>query len=61
MVSQSAIQSIEFFLPFLKGNHQIINSRNAITSCSILSRKYGFDIGEDDITSGLQHTIGLHD
>lgn len=56
MVFQSAIQSIEFPLPSLKGDHQIINAGNAIAACSILSGKYGFDIGEEDITSGLQHT-----
>ncbi|WP_395463335.1 bifunctional folylpolyglutamate synthase/dihydrofolate synthase [Wolbachia endosymbiont of Cantharis cryptica] len=56
MVFQSAIQSIEFPLPSLKGNHQIINAGNAVAACSILSGKYGFDIGEKDITSGLQHT-----
>ncbi|WP_341820987.1 folylpolyglutamate synthase/dihydrofolate synthase family protein [Wolbachia endosymbiont (group A) of Myopa testacea] len=56
MVFQSAIQSIEFPLPSLKGEHQIINAGNAIAACSILSGKYGFDIGEEDITSGLQHT-----
>ncbi|WP_353269825.1 bifunctional folylpolyglutamate synthase/dihydrofolate synthase [Wolbachia endosymbiont (group A) of Myopa testacea] len=56
MVFQSAIQSIEFPLPSLKGEHQIINAGNAIAACSILSGKYRFDIGEEDITSGLQHT-----
>ncbi len=56
MVFQSAIQSIEFSLPSLKGDHQIINAGNAIAACSILSGKYGFDIGEEDITSGLQCT-----
>lgn len=56
MVFQSAIQSIEFPLPSLKGDHQIINAGNAIAACSILSGKYGFDIGEEDITSGLQCT-----
>ncbi|MGL9758982.1 MAG: bifunctional folylpolyglutamate synthase/dihydrofolate synthase [Wolbachia sp.] len=56
MIFQSAIQSIEFPLPSLKGDHQIINSGNAIAACSILSGKYGFDIGEEDIASGLQHT-----
>jgi dihydrofolate synthase/folylpolyglutamate synthase len=56
MIFQSAIQSIEFPLPSLKGDHQIINAGNAIAACSILSGKYGFDIGEEDITLGLQHT-----
>ncbi|MDG7055127.1 MAG: bifunctional folylpolyglutamate synthase/dihydrofolate synthase [Wolbachia endosymbiont of Menacanthus eurysternus] len=56
MIFQSAIQSIEFPLPSLKGDHQIINAGNAIAACSILSGKYGFDIGEEDIASGLQHT-----
>lgn len=56
MVFQSAIQSIEFSLPSLKGEHQIINAGNAIAACSILSGKYGFDIGEEDIASGLQST-----
>ncbi|MDM8335229.1 bifunctional folylpolyglutamate synthase/dihydrofolate synthase [Wolbachia pipientis] len=56
MIFQSAIQSIEFPLLSLKGDHQIINAGNAIAACSILSGKYGFDIGEEDITSGLQHT-----
>jgi dihydrofolate synthase/folylpolyglutamate synthase len=56
MIFQSAIQSIEFPLPPLKGDHQIINAGNAIAACSILSGKYGFDIGEEDIASGLQHT-----
>ncbi|QOD38723.1 bifunctional folylpolyglutamate synthase/dihydrofolate synthase [Candidatus Wolbachia massiliensis] len=56
MVFQSAIQSIEFPLPSLKGDHQIINAGNAVAACSILSGKYGFNIGEEDITSGLQHT-----
>ncbi|WP_353280379.1 bifunctional folylpolyglutamate synthase/dihydrofolate synthase [Wolbachia endosymbiont (group B) of Silvanus unidentatus] len=56
MVFQSAIQSIEFSLPSLKGEHQIINAGNAIAACSILSGKYGFNIGEEDIASGLQST-----
>lgn len=56
MVFQSAIQSIEFSLPSLKGDHQIINAGNAIAACSILSGKYGFNIGEEDIASGLQRT-----
>ncbi|WP_265039902.1 bifunctional folylpolyglutamate synthase/dihydrofolate synthase [Wolbachia endosymbiont (group A) of Trypoxylon clavicerum] len=56
MVFQSAIQSIEFPLPSLKGDHQVINAGNAIAACSILSGKYEFDIGEEDITSGLQCT-----
>ncbi|WP_214303150.1 bifunctional folylpolyglutamate synthase/dihydrofolate synthase [Wolbachia endosymbiont of Erebia cassioides] len=56
MVFQSTIQSIEFSLPSLKGDHQIINSGNAIAACSILSGKYGFNIGEEDIASGLQST-----
>ncbi|AZU37518.1 bifunctional folylpolyglutamate synthase/dihydrofolate synthase [Wolbachia endosymbiont of Bemisia tabaci] len=56
MVFQSTIQSIEFSLPSLKGDHQIINAGNAIAACSILSGKYGFDIGEEDIASGLQST-----
>ncbi len=56
MVFQSTIQSIEFSLPSLKGDHQIINAGNAIAACSILSGKYGFDIGEEDIASGLQGT-----
>lgn len=56
MIFQSAVQSIEFSLPSLKGDHQVINAGNAIAACSILSGKYEFDIGEEDITSGLQHT-----
>lgn len=56
MVFQSTIQSIEFSLPSLKGDHQIINAGNAIAACSILSGKYGFNIGEEDIASGLQST-----
>ncbi|WP_264374486.1 MULTISPECIES: bifunctional folylpolyglutamate synthase/dihydrofolate synthase [unclassified Wolbachia] len=56
MVFQSTIQSIEFSLPSLKGDHQIINAGNAIAACSILSGKYGFDIGKEDIASGLQGT-----
>ncbi|MBA8756578.1 bifunctional folylpolyglutamate synthase/dihydrofolate synthase [Wolbachia pipientis] len=56
MFFQSAIQSIEFPLPSLKGDHQVINAGNAIAACSILSGKYEFDIGEEDITSGLQCT-----
>lgn len=56
MIFQSAIQSIEFSLPSLKGDHQIINAGNAIAVCSILSGKYGFNIGEEDIASGLQST-----
>ncbi|MBS9531484.1 MULTISPECIES: bifunctional folylpolyglutamate synthase/dihydrofolate synthase [unclassified Wolbachia] len=56
IVFQSTIQSIEFSLPSLKGDHQIINSGNAIAACSILSGKYGFNIGEEDIASGLQST-----
>ncbi|WP_047759587.1 MAG: bifunctional folylpolyglutamate synthase/dihydrofolate synthase [Wolbachia endosymbiont of Armadillidium vulgare] len=56
MVFQSAIQSIEFSLPSLKGDHQIINAGTAIVACSILSGKYGFDIGKEDIASGLQRT-----
>jgi dihydrofolate synthase/folylpolyglutamate synthase len=56
MVFQSAAQSIEFPLPSLKGDHQVINAGNAVAACSILSGKYGFDIGEEDIASGLQHT-----
>lgn len=56
MVFQSTIQSIEFSLPSLKGDHQIINAGNAIAACSILNGKYGFDIGEEDIASGLQGT-----
>ncbi|QKX02400.1 bifunctional folylpolyglutamate synthase/dihydrofolate synthase [Wolbachia endosymbiont of Dirofilaria (Dirofilaria) immitis] len=56
MTFQSAIQSIKFPLPSLEGNHQIINAGNAIAACSILSGKYGFDIGKEDITLGLQHT-----
>ncbi|XP_076246219.1 dihydrofolate synthase/folylpolyglutamate synthase-like [Calliopsis andreniformis] len=53
---RGAIQSIEFSLPSLKGDHQVINAGNAIAACSILSGKYGFHIGEEDITSGLQRT-----
>lgn len=56
MIFQSAIQSIKFPLPSLKGNHQIINAGNAIAACSILSGKYGFNIKKEDIISGLQHT-----
>ncbi|WP_343289469.1 folylpolyglutamate synthase/dihydrofolate synthase family protein [Wolbachia endosymbiont of Encarsia formosa] len=56
IVFQSTIQSIEFSLPSLKGYHQIINAGNAIAACSILSGKYGFNIGEEDIASGLQRT-----
>ncbi len=56
IVFQSTIQSIEFSLPSLKGDHQIINAGNAIAACSILSGKYGFNIGEEDIASGLQLT-----
>lgn len=56
MVFQSTIQSIEFPLPSLKGEHQIINAGNAIAACSILSGKYGFNIGEEEIASGLQRT-----
>ncbi len=55
MIFQSFIQSTEFPLPSLKGNHQIINAGNAIAACSILSGKYGFDICEEDIARGLQH------
>uniref|UniRef100_A0AAU7YPT0 Dihydrofolate synthase/folylpolyglutamate synthase n=1 Tax=Wolbachia endosymbiont of Oeneis ivallda TaxID=3171168 RepID=A0AAU7YPT0_9RICK len=56
IVFQSTIQSIEFSLPSLKGDHQIINAGNAIAACSILSGKYGFNIGEEDIASGLKRT-----
>ncbi|MDD9331085.1 MAG: bifunctional folylpolyglutamate synthase/dihydrofolate synthase [Wolbachia sp.] len=56
MIFQSAVQSIEFPLPSLKGDHQIINAGNAIAASSILCGKYGFDIGEEDISAGLQHT-----
>lgn len=56
MVFQSAIQSIELPLPSLKGDHQIINAGNAIAACSILSGKYEFDIGKEDIALGLQNT-----
>ncbi|RDD33610.1 Bifunctional protein folC [Wolbachia endosymbiont of Cylisticus convexus] len=56
MVFQSSVQSIEFPLPSLKGDHQIINAGTAISACSILSGKYGFDIGEENIASGLQST-----
>ncbi|MGL9725578.1 MAG: bifunctional folylpolyglutamate synthase/dihydrofolate synthase [Wolbachia sp.] len=56
MVFQSAIQSIEFPLPSLKGDHQIINAGNAIAACNILSEKYEFDIGKEDIALGLQNT-----
>ncbi|WP_341808279.1 folylpolyglutamate synthase/dihydrofolate synthase family protein [Wolbachia endosymbiont (group E) of Neria commutata] len=56
MIFQTSDQSIEFPLPSLKGDHQVINSGNAIAACSVLSGKYGFDIGEEDIASGLQHT-----
>ncbi|APR98223.2 bifunctional folylpolyglutamate synthase/dihydrofolate synthase [Wolbachia endosymbiont of Folsomia candida] len=56
MIFQTSAQSIELPLPSLKGDHQVINSGNAIAACSILSGKYGFDIGEEDIVSGLQHT-----
>lgn len=56
MMFQTSAQSIEFPLPSLKGDHQVINAGNAIAACSILSGKYGFDIGEEDIASGLQHT-----
>ncbi len=55
VIFQSLIQSTEFPLPSLKGNHQIINAGNAIAACSILSGKYGFDICEEDIAKGLQH------
>lgn len=53
---QSSIQSIEFPLPSLSGDHQLTNAGTAIAACSILSGKYGFDIGEEDISSGLQNT-----
>lgn len=53
---QSSIQSIAFPLPSLSGDHQVINAGTAIAACSILSGKYGFDIGEEDISSGLQNT-----
>jgi dihydrofolate synthase/folylpolyglutamate synthase len=56
IIFQTSAQSIEFPLPFLKGDHQVINAGNAIAACSILSGKYGFDIGEEDIASGLQNT-----
>ncbi|WCR54194.1 MAG: Folylpolyglutamate synthase [Wolbachia endosymbiont of Ctenocephalides orientis wCori] len=53
---QSSIQSIEFPLPSLSGDHQVINAGTAIAACSILSGRYGFYIGEEDISSGLQNT-----
>ncbi len=56
MIFQSTIQSVKFPLPSLNGNHQIINAGNAIAACSILSGKYGLNIGKEDITLGLQHT-----
>lgn len=56
MIFQSAVQSIEFPLPSLKGDHQIVNAGNAIAACSILSGKYGFNVEEEDIVSGLQST-----
>jgi len=56
MVFQSDLQSIEFPLPSLAGDHQIANAGNAIAACSILSGRYGFNIGEEDISSGLQST-----
>ncbi|OEY86930.1 bifunctional folylpolyglutamate synthase/dihydrofolate synthase [Wolbachia pipientis] len=56
MIFQSSVQSIEFPLPSLTGNHQITNAGNAIAACSILSGKYGFNIHEGDIARGLQHT-----
>ena len=56
MVFQSAIQAIEFPLPSLKGDHQIINAGNAIAACSLLIGKYGLRSGEEGITSGLQCT-----
>ena len=56
MVFQSAIQSIEFPLPSLSGDHQITNAGTAIAACSILSGKYGFNIEEEDISLGLQNT-----
>ncbi|QKX01813.1 bifunctional folylpolyglutamate synthase/dihydrofolate synthase [Wolbachia endosymbiont of Cruorifilaria tuberocauda] len=56
MIFQSNAQSIKFPLPSLKGNHQVINAGNAIAACSILNRKYGFDVRKESITSGLQRT-----
>ncbi|TDG93363.1 bifunctional folylpolyglutamate synthase/dihydrofolate synthase [Cardinium endosymbiont of Culicoides punctatus] len=56
MVFQSVMQSTEFPLPSLRGDHQIINAGNAIAACNILSKKYGFKIEKEDITLGLQQT-----
>lgn len=56
MIFKSAVQSIEFPLPSLAGDHQIANAGNAIAACSILSGKYKFNIGEEDISSGLKGT-----
>ncbi|MDG7056046.1 MAG: bifunctional folylpolyglutamate synthase/dihydrofolate synthase [Wolbachia endosymbiont of Meromenopon meropis] len=56
MIFQSAMQSIKFPLPSLRGDHQIINAGNAIAACSILSGKYGFNIQEENIASGLKNT-----
>ncbi|MDN5247550.1 MAG: folylpolyglutamate synthase/dihydrofolate synthase family protein [Wolbachia endosymbiont of Tyrophagus putrescentiae] len=55
-VFRSSVQEIVLPLPSLKGDHQIANAGNAIAACSILSGKYGFNIGKEDIDSGLQNT-----
>lgn len=60
MVFQSAIQSIEFPLPSLKGDHQVINAGNAIAACSILSGKYEFDIEKRISLQVYSALIGLH-
>ena len=53
----SSSEEYTFPLPSLVGDHQIDNAGSAIAACSVLSGKYGYEIGYEDISEGLRSTV----
>lgn len=41
-------------LPALPGDHQVQNAGSAIAACTVLSGKYDYNIGQEDIEAGLR-------
>ncbi len=46
---------IEFPLPALEGDHQILNAGNAIAAVNLLSYKYKYKIAYEDIVNGIKN------
>ncbi|KJV68776.1 bifunctional folylpolyglutamate synthase/dihydrofolate synthase [Candidatus Neoehrlichia procyonis] len=53
MIFENSIETLSFPMPALQGDHQIANAGNAISACSILSGKFNYKIGYNDIVRGL--------